>query len=399
MKKVGLLCLLIPFLFSTLNIQAFLAIYFSPSVAQLFAYSNLILVIIGTLFYLRPGNPYPGLIRLWLLFFGCYYIIGGIASAIHNTPSPFQASLIPFIYFCGFTMCLNDFNNQAIYIKTATGAFFVATLAVIVFQAFNYSIDVSGVSDYRLERAGGVYGDANQSALVSLITLLLVYNFFRPSNRTQRVFKFITILVAGYALFLTFSKTGFIVLLFVLTIIFYRRISLKKILIVFGAMIILVAVGLNRVIESDRLTFVQKRRIDDIINLVTFNTDKVALSERDVLLKNMLNFVMENPIGGNGISFSNMIRGHNTIIGVWADAGILTFIVFITIIFMYYRKSFSLESSSARAFAFATVVVLTVFMLSLQSIINQPYLITLFVFMAYYVTRKSNYEPDSQPTH
>jgi hypothetical protein len=150
-------------------------------------------------------------------------------------------------------------------------------------------------------------------------------------------------------------------------------------------------------LNSPNLNNIQKARITNVINIITLNTSEVSDSGRGVLLHNMLKFVNENPFLGNGIYFSTDIRGHNTLIGVWADAGIITFLLFIFLLFNYYKSAF-LSTPDIRNPTLSILIVLTIFMLTLQTIINQPYLIVLFAFLAHLMssgTQISNYENNS----
>lgn len=395
MKKIGLLCMLVPFVFNSLNIQAFIAKFASESATQSFAYLNVILVIIGTVIFFKHKETFAPIIKLWIWFFVVYYIIGTIASEIHNTNTPYLKTLIPPIYFLGFSVFLSIPEFRPLFIKVCTAVFFVSSIMVIVFQRMNFSMDHDGIYEYVLERAGGVYGDANQAALASILSYILIFYFFKPESKFFKALKFIALLIAVYALILTFSKTGFLVLLVVLALTFHKLFSAKKILVTAVIVPIIFIAGINFALESDTLSVLQKERIENVVNIITFNTGEVEMSGRDMLLQNMLKYVYDNPILGNGIYFSNIIRGHNTIIGVWADAGIVCFLLFLLILFSYFRKSLNGKSDTAY-FSLSVMLALTVFMLSLQTIINQPYLLCLLVFLCYHVERSQN-DPEVEP--
>lgn len=394
MKKIGLLCLLVPFVFNSLNIQAFIAKFASESATQSFAYLMVILVMIGTGIFIKHKETFAPIIKLWIWFFVVYYIIGTIASEIHNTNTPYLKTLIPPIYFLGFSVFLSIPEFRPLFIKVCTAVFFVSSIMVIVFQRMNFSMDHDGIYEYVLERAGGVYGDANQAALVSILSYILIFYFFKPESKFYKFLKFIALLVAVYALILTFSKTGFLVLLVVLGLTFHKLFSAKRILVTAVIVPVIFIAGINFALKSDTLSVLQKERIENVVNIITFNTGNVEMSGRDMLLQNMLKYVYENPILGNGIYFSNIIRGHNTIIGVWADAGIVCFLLFLLILFSYFRKSLNGKSDTAY-FSLSILLAITVFMLSLQTIINQPYLLCLLVFLCYHLERPA-IDPEAQ---
>ncbi len=384
MKKIGLLFLLIPFVVSTWEVQTFVTKFISMSHGQMLAYVNVILVIIGLIIYFRQRQPFSSIINLWLLFFLLYYFIGAIASIIHNTPVTLLSALLPLIYFLSFSVFLSFPDHHKLFITTVIIAFSVATLLLIVFHRFNFSLDYSGIYTYDLERAEGVYGDANQAALGGLLTFVFISYFFKAQTKLQTVLKFLLMAISIYAVILTFSKTGFIVLLVVFGLNFYRYFTPKRVLISLSVVPFLLLFTTNTNINGVGLTVDQNRRIEDIVNILTFNTERVDFSERDVLLQNMLNYVYDNPILGYGIAFSNLIEGHNTIIGVWADAGIIPFLLFLFILYQYFIKSWNAPIEK-RYFALSVIFILAIFMLSLQTVINQPYLLAIFAFLGYFL--------------
>jgi hypothetical protein len=139
--------------------------------------------------------------------------------------------------------------------------------------------------------------------------------------------------------------------------------------------------------QSTVLTQVQKNRVENILNIITLQTERVEFSERNVLFENMMGYIFENPIFGNGIMFSNIIRGHNTIFGTWADAGIVCFLVFLYLLYLYIIKSIR-SPDSFRFFSLSVATILIIFMLSLQTIINQGYLIVVLVLIGYVLDRQ-----------
>ena len=158
-------------------------------------------------------------------------------------------------------------------------------------------------------------------------------------------------------------------------------------MILFGVSIALFYVGIFALKSQTKdldLSEAQIDKVDNIINVLTLNLDKVDNSGRGKLIENVLKYLYENPILGNGIDFAGAMRGHNTYVGVWVDAGVFTFLLFIFILIYYFAKTFTLRLD-LRFFAMALLIVLYVFMVSLQSVINQPYLIVLFVFIGYLI--------------
>tara|TARA_R110002049_G_scaffold296797_1_gene485183 strand:+ start:15147 stop:16388 length:1242 start_codon:yes stop_codon:yes gene_type:complete len=389
------LLFLIPFVFSALSIQALITKFVSVNVGQIIAYLNVLLIIIGIFGILKTKDKqsYPKTITLWFVFFIAYYSLGFFANMVHNYEPPFLKTLIPVIYFIGFAQFLGNNENRSLFPKIVIITFTIANLLLIYFQRINFSMDYEGVYKYTLSRAGGVYGDANNAAVVCLLSFIFIKNFFITHNFLQKLIKQLCIGISLYALVLTFSNTGFIVLIIVLMITYNYWFNPKRIIFLVIIVPIFSYFLFTSALNSSYLNNIQKARITNVVNIITLNTSEVSDSGRGVLLQNMMNFVNENPFLGNGIYFSTEIRGHNTLIGIWADAGIFTFLIFIILLLYYYKKAI-LSPSRIRIPTLSILLVLTIFMLTLQTIINQSYLIVLFAFMAYLMSNSDESQPD-----
>ncbi len=263
--------------------------------------------------------------------------------------------------------------------------FFITCLLLIYFNFINFDLDHRGIYEYGLDRAGGVYGDANQAALVSLLAFVLMKNLFEPKNAFQRFLKVLVLLIILYAFILTFSKTGFVILLVVLGLTYHKLFNPKRVLFTLIFVVILFTSVFSIILESEILSKAQEERILDLGNILTFQTDKIDYSGRNILLENMLEYVYENPIFGNGVDFSVSISGHNTIVGVWADAGIFTFLFFLILLIRHFWLAMN-SSAKNRYFMLSLLFILVIYMLSLQSIITEPYLLVVFVWIGYQIS-------------
>lgn len=391
-QNLGVLFFLVPFFLSVLNIQGLVGILFSESLSRLIAYLNYGLVLIGIPFFLgnSTGDRLPGLLKLWFIFYLLYYGIGLWASTIHSNEVAILRTTVAVVYFIGFSFFLRIERNRRLFERVAVVAYFISTLMLIYFSWINFSYDQDGIAQYALNRAGGVYGDANTAALMSLLTLILIFHVFKPKNSIQKVLKFLGLGITIYGLALTFSKTGFLVLLIILPLIFYKYINPRRVLILLFTVPFIFFIIIQWALESANLTNVQKSRVQDVVNIITLNTDKVSYSDRDILFENMLTYINENPVIGNGIYFSNEIRGHNTVFGVWADAGVFCFIFFLFMMFQFFRKSI-MAMPRIRYYSLSILLVLFLFMLTLQTIINQSYLIVFFAYLGFYIDSE-NYQ-------
>ena len=356
--------------------------FVSDSLAQAFAYSNLLLLLIGTGFIIKQREEFSPLIRLWVVFFLLYYTLGILANINLDTEPPLLKTMVPVVYFITFSFLLSKPMWLKPTGKVLSIAFFLSCIFLILFNYLNFSVDHDGVYEFDLERAGGVYGDANNASVAAILSFVFLKYFFLPRNKLEKIYKITAMIISVYGVIITFSKTGFIVFFIVLCFVYHKLFSIKKILFTIIFLPLTLFIVTNWARTSDTLSFSQKQRVESLVNIATLNSDKVGFSDRDVLFKNMMTFIYERPFLGNGISFSTIIRGHNTIVGVWADAGIIVFLVFLFLLISYYKKTLSIKNG-LKFFSLAVLITLTLFMLTLQSIINQGYLMVVFVFIGY----------------
>ncbi|WP_299164483.1 O-antigen ligase [uncultured Eudoraea sp.] len=386
-KSIGKFLVLFAFILSALQIQNLSTLIFGESIIRLIAYLTICFVLFGMFFFLKDKGKLPYIIILWFWFFSIYWAFGLLANSIHDNPVSVLKNIIPLGYFLSFSIFLSIKENHKLTGKVIAVTFFISCLLLILFDVLNFDLDRRGIYQFTLERAGGVYADANQAAVVCLLTFIFIKYLFKPVNKLQKILKFLALIITLYAFLLTFSKTGFIVLLVVLGLMYHKWFNPKRLLFTIILIPVFFYLIYNFAIESEFLSVIQKQRIEGLANILTFQYEKVDYSGRDVLLKNMMNYVNENPILGNGINFSTSIRGHNTIIGIWADAGIITFLFFLILLFRHFWISLQSEGEN-KYFLLSILTVLSVYMLSLQTIINQSYFMVVFVWIGYQMSKE-----------
>lgn len=385
-KLIVFICFYWPLFSSCLQLQGVVYKIGGETMSQLFAYANLGLIVAGLFLFRKNIETTSTTNRLWFVYYLIYYCFGILATGLSGFQPSLAASLIPLIYFVGFYFLLSNREQFEMFFKVITFSFVVSAIITVILIKLNYSLGSGGVYARELDRAEGLYGDANNAALASIIAYILFDKFFIPWNFITKVTKILILLLLFYSVFLTFSTTG----LFVFTIVFFitnYKFFTGIRLILLGVLIAVFYVGIFALKSETKnldLSKAQIVKIDNIINVLTLNLDKVDNSGRGDLVQNVIQYIYENPILGNGVEFSGYMRGHNTYVGIWVDAGIFTFILFLFILFYYFFKTFTLEKH-LRFFAMAILIVLYIFMVSLQSVINQPYLIVLFVFIGYMI--------------
>lgn len=389
MKKIKYFCFLFPLVFSVLNLQGFVVLFISQTIAQVSAYLNMALIILGIVLNIQNSGKTSHTAKLWLLFFGLYYAIGLIATVKTRFDAPIARTMVPIVYYVGFYLFLSVESHRKLFLKFFAVSLVISCFVAILLFMINFDLDHDGIHIYKIDRAGGVYGDANNAALVCILAYLFLNKFFVGNIFIKKVLKTVIISVIFYSLFLTFSTTGLSTFIIVLVISNYKFFDGAKIIFLFVTVILLffAVLNLQNLTKAMDLSLAQREKIDNLTNVLTLNTDKIDNSGRSELLENLMTFIHKNPILGNGIDFAVTIRGHNTYMGVWADAGILSFVLFIIILFTYILRSFKLEIE-LRIFNLSVLLALCIFMISLQTVINQPYIIVIFAYLGYLIDFK-----------
>lgn len=390
LKFICSLCFLVPFVGTVLNIQALAVLYISESFSQIIAYSFIALLVAGIFFSIKNAGRFSKTAGLWIGFYMVYFAFGTVASIVQNNPFNFLVSIIPVIYFFAFYVYLSNPDNIKLFTYTALVSLVISSLLCIYLFKINWDLDHRGIYIYNVDRAGGVFGDANNAALVAVISFILVLKVYNPTKKLFKYFKLVLLLAMFYCLAITFSTTGYFVFIISFIVLNLKFFTPKRMLlvIIFIPLFYLALINLNNLTSSLDLTTPQRLKINNIVNLVTFNTDQLDNSGRGELLENLLIYVYKNPIFGNGVDFTVSIRGHNTIVGVWADAGIFGLLAFLIMLGNYFRKAI-ISPPDKRYFTISILVVMCVFMLSLQTVINQGYLMALFVYLGYVLDEKN----------
>ncbi|NKI27112.1 hypothetical protein HCG49_11105 [Arenibacter sp. 6A1] len=381
MKKLGIIFFLYGFIVSILNIQQFLTHYISTGVGQSFAYLNLVLLVLGSLIFLKEDGVYSTTAKTWIFFYITYYAFGLVASITFDRLDYIPQTIVPVVYFFGFFIFLKTKKNQKIFFNTLLVTLFISSVFLVVFYHIGYDVGSFGPKKYGIDRAEGLFGDANNSALIAIITYILFHKFYNPK---LYLIKFMVLVFIAYSIFLTFSTTGLFIFVLVNLLINYKFFTKEKIFIALFLLPILyfVIINLTQIASSFNLREAQYLKVKNLENLLTFNLEEVDSSGRTGLLNTLLNFVYENPFIGNGIGFGNTMRGHNTIVGIWADAGIVPLIAFFILLGVYFNKIIR-SSADKRYYILAVFLTFLIFMTSLQTVINQPYIVCIFIYLGY----------------
>lgn len=387
-KRIGMIVFfIVPFLFTVFNLQPYVVLFVSKSIGQVLSYLMVILVLVGILFCFKDKNrdPINPIFKAWITFYLTYYVIATISSGYLGTDYSFLRTLVPVAYFFGFLFYLSIKENRELFLKIAVWALFLVNLLSIYFDFINFSLDFDGVAEYRIERSAGIYGDSNNSALISILGFIFIFYVYEIKKKSDRWVKSIALMICVYALVITYSTTGFLAFFIVCGIIFSRHLSVFRLIVILPIILFVAILGYGDLMSSNLLSDQQKGKVENIVNLITLNTDGVNFSGRDDRLGNLFIAVEKNPFLGNGLDYGGaVLHSHNTYFNIWADAGAFVFVIFIYIVFLYIFKTITSKSWN-KLFFLSIMISLSIFMMTLQTIINQAYLIVFFVLIGYMI--------------
>lgn len=385
-KLIISLCFLVPFVITVLNLQVLVTMFISAAIAQVMAYLSLGLIILGIILILKNRGEFSRTARLWIYFYILYFVIAIFSGAIHNNYTNIIASTIPFFYVIGFYYYLSLPENRSVFEKTAIISFITSCVISIYFNSINFDLDSRGIGEYVVDRAQGVYGDANNMALVTILTFIFIYKIYKPQKKLFKILKIGILAVVFYSLFITFSTTGLSV--FIISLVMLNSKFFTGLRLIFGICLLpvvyILLLNLNSLTANMNLVGQQRDKINNLVNVLSLNFEEIDDSGRSELVAEVLNYVYENPLLGNGVDFGAIHQTHNTFIAVWADAGIFVLLFFLIMLGVYYRRAFSCPEE-IKYFVLPMLLTMCVFMLSLHSVINQPYLMAVFVYLGYLI--------------
>lgn len=385
-RLIPIICFFTPLVISSLNIQGLISAFVSETLSQVIAYLNLVLIIAGIFLYKNHFKTLSKTNRLWFIFYFLYYSFGLLALGVNGFEVSVIATLVPVIFFIGFFFLMSNEVQFRNYFKVATVCFVISSFVTIILIKLNINPYTGDVHGWALDRAGGITGDPNAAAHTAIFAFILFNHLYKPQKTINKLFKFIVLSIIFYSLILTFSTTGLFTFTMVFLFINYKFFTgIRLILIAAIVPLFYVAIfSIKSQINDLGLSKAQTAKVNNIVNLLTLNFEEVDNSGRGDLVVSALDYIKNKPIAGNGVDFAVHKHVHNTYVGIWVDGGIITFLFFLVMLGVLFFKTMSLNAE-VRFFGISILLVLYIFMISLQSVINQPYLIVIFVFIGYLV--------------
>lgn len=353
------------------------------------AYSNLLFLSIGFILLAKNKAPYTTTGNLWLPYYLLFYIMVSIASAINDYSYALLSSLVPVFFCIGYLNYFRFLENLRKVEIVIMYTFSIANIFLIYFVIINFDLDfyLKGIQlSYGLDRAQGIYGDANNASFVAILGFIFLYKCFIPKNKFQIILKISLLAMSAYAMFLTYSTTGFVVFMMSFALLNFKYLTKIRLLLLPFLLIgfYLTLINLNSLLEGFDLNPRQLSKIENFVNLLRLDFDNVDSSGRDVFVEQLMEYVYKNPFLGNGLDFGAQHHGHNTYLSILSDSGIFPLILFLFLLFRYFKNILAINFEH-KFFALSIFFGFCLFMLSLQTIINQPYLLVIFIYLAYFV--------------
>jgi O-antigen ligase len=232
-------------------------------------------------------------------------------------------------------------------------------------------------SSAETERVSGFFADQNLAAFGALLCVVLVVAF-PPANRGVAIFQ---AALALTALFFTFSRTGFLVL--IVLAVFYFSTKPFKAWPVYIVAFVLVFFSISLAIELGYLQMGldQTERLSDIFAILSGEMPRTRYEFRDILYDTGLEKIKQQfPLGSGIGSFHSLEFGvrhrssghwlgvHNTYIMIAGEAGLAGVIAFV--LFCIKLTNRVHLPSQYRQFSIGATLVIACSMLTTHSVLN-----------------------------
>ena len=303
--------------------------------------------------YFRSFNQGIGLAFLFCLM--TFLMGGSFAAMIQDNYKDilfgyrvYLPTILLFLSLCLGYMRLVEQKGVGYLIELVRRLLFINVILLVASYLFGFSlVDTSST------RSLGISGNPNQAAFISCIFLAIELNIF--SMKKSKI-SYITIGLSLLAVLLTSSKTGFLIVL-VLIIMMFSRIKVK---IIFGRIfqfiigsflfILVLNVFFSNKLKSIFTDSERIRRIEqtyDILSKAELNNDNTT--GRAELANIGFRRIKDFPILGSGLMFFGNLENadagvHNQFLRVWGDSGLLALLSYLGFYFFTWKISRALTA-------------------------------------------------------
>ncbi len=390
MKKLVHLLFLVPLAANALNLQDWVTFYLGNTMGKLVAYGNVALVALGALLIFKKRRNSMRTASSWIAFLIIHYSLSILASSLYDNPADFKYTLVNIIFYFGFLIYIASLKDFSFFHKYLNWIFFIGASFLIILWRLQLDLDyIESDLSWGLDRASGLYGDANNACLVSIVSFIFLKFTDLPKHRFTPILKLGMILIVSYSIFLTFSTTGYLAFVVVFVLCNYKFLTKKNIFISIFTMpvLYLLLINLTTLTSGLGLNERQQSKISNFENIFSFNFDKVDNSGRSLKIDNVIEKLYENPFSGHGFDFGLNNLTHNTYLNIWLESGIFGLLALLIVLGIYYKRTMLLDRKTM-FFSLSILFTISLFMLSLQTVINQPYLMIVLTYLGFLIDKK-----------
>ncbi|MDB4513369.1 O-antigen ligase family protein [Akkermansiaceae bacterium] len=345
--------------------------------------SSLILVVSLVLIAIGPlGGNVGRLNKSFLILFLGFISLGALASALEGTYNGlfstiryYSSSLLIFLATIQVIRCTRKKSGITRIIKII--AFLLGINSLIIIGSITFGLDFhAGSNTVEIERAVGLYSNANKAGYVSVIGQILALLLFL-SKRTKNVaFYFSLYLVCLFAAVVTFSKGAILVSLLLLGRIMLgsNKVSwqgkgvvsksfIRGFVVVFSA--VTAALILILLYKSD-FSVRQNDRLENLTLILKGEFSDTTTTNRTSLVFFALEEMRDSWFSGAGLGeFHRMENGygtHNMYLLVLGEAGLFGLILYLYYLFVWAKISIGGDRFGDISFALGNLLILFIFM-------------------------------------
>lgn len=372
------------FLFVLLAIKPFIdltwnAYFFSMSgkaVNPLHIVGFYTFIIVGYLYFFEPDNKKIFNERIIWLFLGVNVFTSMVAFIFYELPViRIMDTLLRifdayFIYFIFHRFIKDNISKLRIFGIIWISTLLVSILSIITYLTGNYNIDIH----HSVVRFAGLYNDPGGPSYVAIMSLIFgtlyleIYRKHKKLNLKNNIIYILTILITMIILIITITKSA--VLMFTIFLLMWIGLFKKKLyiilpLIIMGIFYIYRTSEQVQIRMEDEVSFFREGEFT-IEAARPMGTGRVAHWER-VLRHYNQNFSLFQKYFGSAMSFG----AHNQYIAYLMQAGLIGLIIFLIILFRFYKRLIFSYKKYKIPDIYMGIVVLTMF--ALYGLFGHPF--------------------------
>ncbi len=328
---------------------------------------------------------------LWVLYVLLYFYLSSIWAIRPILCYWVILDALAPILIMTFSMFMYATNRNKIYHFFAV--YYVAAILMLIYVVLK--LDISAIEGQRVTNAMDTDTETWNSNAIGLTLSTAIYCGYLLKSRLNKLYKFsfyLITLAMLYAIMLTGSRKSLIILL--IPIFCFCAYNLKKhfLKVIIGSCLVFV-VTYFLIIEIPLFYEIIGKRMEDLFNILTNNTDGTEDVSRIMLIIYGWNWFLENPFWGVGVNnfraLSNTVPlfagknfyAHNNYIETLVGCGLVGFILYYSAHAYLLKYSIRLKTTAAKwviSFILVTLFV-DVAMVSYYDLMTHYFLIICFI--------------------